>query len=439
MIRVVAANGANRAARRPFPLRQTLHPMKTRFLSAALAAMLIPTVAWSATEIIDGIEWTYSVSNGKATLNRVPASVSGKLVTPTRIGNCPVVAIGPNCFASRPNLTSITVSEGVSVIGNDAFIYCTRLGKVSLPDTLVEIQKSAFQECMDLDIDIPESVRTMGYNVFYKSSGVIRFWCDVPSWVTSYWDNSYLASSSLSIYATEAFSNNWKRYLSTVGASVIGFARKPSCSIEVLSESMRENDPTIMDVVYKVVSSNATVNVRALAFKDGDLSFTKIVRPETFVDGTDANIGDGVPANVEHTVSWRVSADWPVELAKVSLAFFVSDQGLLPLELVTIPPANNHSEMTINVQRPISRDVFNALLWHYANRTDDLTLVDGVLKCGSTTLASGASLANSAAAVSYVYGKMGFDLLAGENLSYARMATRLPTQLQYAVKRESGE
>ena len=211
--------------------------------------------------------------------------------------------------------------------------------------------------------------------------------------------------------------------------------------VEVLSAQMRATDPTILDVVYKVTSTNETVNVRALAFEDGERSFAKVVRPETFVEETGANLGDGVAANVEHTVSWRVPADWAVDLAKVNFEILVSDIGQVPMELVTIPAIGTNVEMTINVRSPRNEEIFNALLWHYADHAADVTLENGTLQQGSTTLANGGALAYIPAACAYVYDKMGFDLLSDPALTYARSATRLrlPETAQYGVWRVAGE
>ena len=86
----------------------------------------------------------------------------------------------------------------------------------------------------------------------------------------------------------------------------------------IVSCQMRPTDPTIMDVVYRVESAAEKVKVRALAFKDGKRDFAHVLRPETFVDGTATNLGDEVAANVEHTLSWKVTADWNEEIGNVS-------------------------------------------------------------------------------------------------------------------------
>ena len=57
------------------------------------------------------------------------------------------------------------------------------------------------------------------------------------------------------------------------------FASNP----KIISCQVRKSDPTILDVKYIVYSQNPTVNVRALAFQDGERSFFKVVRPRTAV------------------------------------------------------------------------------------------------------------------------------------------------------------
>ena len=101
--------------------------------------------------------------------------------------------------------------------------------------------------------------------------------------------------------------------------------------VEIESAQMRASDPTVMDVQYRVYSSSDTVNVRALAFEDGERSFWKVVRATTFVkdpDGneTACNIGDGITANVPHKLAWKVSADWKTDLAKVKFEVLCSEQ-----------------------------------------------------------------------------------------------------------------
>ena len=73
----------------------------------------------------------------------------------------------------------------------------------------------------------------------------------------------------------------------------------PYFSFKIQSAKMRANDPTIMDVDYEIFSSDKFVKIRVLAFQDGERSFAKVLRPESFVEGTEINIGDNVRANAK--------------------------------------------------------------------------------------------------------------------------------------------
>ena len=214
-------------------------------------------------------------------------------------------------------------------------------------------------------------------------------------------------------------------------------------TVTIVSSKIRENDPEVLDVVYKVTSTKATVKVRALAFEDGERSFAKVVRPADFIadvngNETKGNVGDSVTANEEHTLSWKVSSDWSTRLAKVTFEVLAVEDDILPLELMTIPGTAAHPETwQVSWNYVPSDKTFEALLWLYADKDLGLTLENGVLKNGSTRLVSGATVSAYDALV-YVYGKMGFNLLDGDNLQYVREATRFPlpdkSSRQYAYK-----
>lgn len=87
-------------------------------------------------------------------------------------------------------------------------------------------------------------------------------------------------------------------------------------TVVIQSAQMRPGT-TLMDVVYRVNDpDDATVKTRALAFVDGVRSFTNVIKPVTFVEGTAAKLGDAIPANVDHTLTWDVAADWEITSAK---------------------------------------------------------------------------------------------------------------------------
>lgn len=152
----------------------------------------------------------------------------------------------------------------------------------------------------------------------------------------------------------------------------------------IVSATMREGT-TLMDVAYRVDDpDDAAVSAYPLAFVDGVRSFANVIRPATFEEGTAANIGAAIAANVEHALVWNVAADWNVELGQLKFEIICKDaRGLLSFDWLTIPATANSVETTISRYSPTSNEVLNALFWLYAGGNPGLELADGVLS-GST-------------------------------------------------------
>ncbi len=65
-------------------------------------------------------------------------------------------------------LTDLVIPNGVTSIGNSAFIGCTNLISISIPDSVTSIGEYAFYECESLEIvNIPDGVESIKYHTFY--------------------------------------------------------------------------------------------------------------------------------------------------------------------------------------------------------------------------------------------------------------------------------
>jgi hypothetical protein len=70
-------------------------------------------------------------------------------------------------------LTSVTIPNSVTSIGNDAFLGCRGLTSVTIPNSVTSIGENAFQGCSGLtSVTIPNSVTSIGENVFRDCSGL---------------------------------------------------------------------------------------------------------------------------------------------------------------------------------------------------------------------------------------------------------------------------
>lgn len=201
-------------------------------------------------------------------------------------------------------------------------------------------------------------------------------------------------------------------------------------TVVIQSAAMRPGS-TLMDVVYRVNDpDDATVKTRALAFVDGVRSFANVIRPVTFVEGTATKLGDAIPSNTDHTLTWDVGADWDVDLGQIKFEVLAMDgRGLLPIDWITIPAAAGNPTLTISKDTPSDDATLGALFWQYASGDAGLSLTAGVLRGTSTSgVFSGIDLAAGTALHAYarpfLFKRMNLDpSTSGEN-SYATHVAR---------------
>ena len=107
----------------------------------------------AATETVNGITWTYTVSNGEVSiynnsaysgLSAIDESCKGSITVPSLLGGYPVTSIGPYAFYNCSKLTGVTIPDGVKSIAGGAFYGCSSLTNVTIPDSMTIIADTAF-------------------------------------------------------------------------------------------------------------------------------------------------------------------------------------------------------------------------------------------------------------------------------------------------------
>ena len=84
-----------------------------------------------------------------------------------------VTSIGDRAFISCSSLTSVTIPGSVSSIGDAAFYNCNNLTSVTIPDSVSSIGDAAFSSCDNLtSVTIPGSVTSIGASAFAYCSGL---------------------------------------------------------------------------------------------------------------------------------------------------------------------------------------------------------------------------------------------------------------------------
>ncbi|MGN1033473.1 MAG: leucine-rich repeat protein, partial [Intestinibacter sp.] len=95
------------------------------------------------------------------------------LVIPDTLGGYPVTMIYDSAFTWLEITESITIPEGVKVIGEDAFSSCYELKTINIPSTVTTIDSFAFSDEVSLEkIVIPDNVSELGVGIFAMSESL---------------------------------------------------------------------------------------------------------------------------------------------------------------------------------------------------------------------------------------------------------------------------
>ena len=178
--------------------------------TVALAVMAAGAWAqgpWKCGAIGDSTNVTATLENGTLTIsgtgamlnyiatNSAPWYSSRNSITGVTIEEG-VTSIGNNAFPSNTVLTSVTIPSGVTSIGNTAFYGCTGLTSVTIPSSVASIGTSAFNGCTGLtSVTIPDGVTSIGQQAFQGCTGLTSV--TIPSSVTSIGNNAFSNCRSL--------------------------------------------------------------------------------------------------------------------------------------------------------------------------------------------------------------------------------------------------
>ena len=140
---------------------------------------------------------TYQLSNNGAYY--IVTGYNGSdavIVIPSSVDGIPVTQIAANAFKGKQKITSITVPDSVTSIGNYAFYDCISLTELNLGKGVKTIPSSMAEGCNKLaSINIPDSVTSIGNYAFYNCTSLTSV--VIPDSVTSIGSYAFSNCSSL--------------------------------------------------------------------------------------------------------------------------------------------------------------------------------------------------------------------------------------------------
>uniref|UniRef100_UPI0040478C8A leucine-rich repeat domain-containing protein n=1 Tax=Limnohabitans sp. TaxID=1907725 RepID=UPI0040478C8A len=156
-------------------------------------------------------DWTYSVSDNQATITGY-SGVGGAVDIPAVVNAISVVKVGnglPPIFGpGNSTVTSVTIPNSVTSIGDYAFYNCSNLTSITIPDSVTSIGIYAFSDCYNLtSITIPDSVTSIGQRVFSYCTSLTSV--TIPESVTSIGYAAFQSCTNLTSITVDADNSNY--------------------------------------------------------------------------------------------------------------------------------------------------------------------------------------------------------------------------------------
>lgn len=127
--------------------------------------------------------------------NKLPQFIDGSLTTITAEDLAGATEVKNYAFYYS-NITSITLPDSVTSIGNYAFQYCSSVTNITIPDSVINIKIGAFMKCVALiQIILPNNITRINTTLFSYCSALTSI--VIPDKVASIDNSAFSNCSSL--------------------------------------------------------------------------------------------------------------------------------------------------------------------------------------------------------------------------------------------------
>ena len=214
--------------------------------------------------------------------------------------------IGPRAFYGQ-NITELTIGEGVTSIGNNAFDSNTAMTVVHLPSSIVDIGSLAFSGCSNLttidaanglsviggfttctkleEIHLPESIKNINERAFMGCTGLTTI--NLPD--------------GLKVVGSNAFNGCSKLSLSTLPASMTEIGDSAFSNVSFGSSSFVFGESHDIKLATTGIVTTGTITLNRV-ISDNEYDYVKLVSPSVLLLGDQFNL-------FEYKDGWIISKD----------------------------------------------------------------------------------------------------------------------------------
>ena len=171
--------------------------MKRLLLS--MCGILLTSVLTAQTFTFEGLEYRIIDDNSVKVRQQDSSAIFGTVNIPSTVtynnNTYSVTAIGDYAFIVCTRLTSVTIPNSITSIGRSAFSGCSGLTSISIPSSVTSIGADAFRSCSFVSVTIPNSVTSIGSHAFITCRNLTSV--TIPNSITSIDKYTFFGCSSL--------------------------------------------------------------------------------------------------------------------------------------------------------------------------------------------------------------------------------------------------
>ena len=184
-----------------------------------------------------------------------------------------VVSIGAGAFAECSSLTSINIPDGVTSIAEELFVNCSALSTINIPASVTSIGDQAFANCKAIkNISLTDGVSTIGAEAFLACVGITNI--NLPKNIKTIGCSAFAGCTGLTSVSVPANAANWESsvFANCTSITSVNLAN----DITLIPESMFSGCTSLAGITIpksvKTVGANAfsgCVSLNTLTISDG--------------------------------------------------------------------------------------------------------------------------------------------------------------------------